>query len=226
MRVIMAMWVLVFAALPMGRSAHAAGGHFAVEDAFIAEPDHCDLETWREMSNGHNSSHSGIGCQWQGVEPGLNLDLGRQRGAQRTLALAPQIKAIHAFNDQFHLGLLWLSSVGQEQPGAPWHWQGHLLLIPMTWLPREDLQLHLNLGRDFVRAAPDTTRRGASLEWHPAEPWTTIAEYFHDGEQAFHRLGARWQLMDCCSLDLSRTQPQHRPDAGWWTVGWNWSFSH
>lgn len=220
---VLATLMAVAAALSSG-ACQAAGGHFAVEDAFVAEPAHCDSETWHEFDNGHDSSHTGLGCHWRGLEPGLNLDLGRLRGEPRNLAIAPQIKAVHAFNDQWSLGGVWLTGFGQSAPGRAWEWQGHLLLVPVTWSIREDLQLHVNLGRNFNRAAPDTTRRGAALEWHPAAQWTAIGEYFHDGETPFHRVGTRWQLLACCSVDLSRAQPHHGLGGGWWTLGWNWTF--
>ena len=74
-------------------AAHAAGGHFDVDDAAVLEPGHCQYETWvtRAPSASATAFHFGPGCRVGPVELALNYD--RLMTASGSVdALGPQLK--------------------------------------------------------------------------------------------------------------------------------------
>lgn len=213
--------LLALIALLLPSSSQAAGGHHAVDDASIMEAGQCQFETWLEDGREHHLQHLGPACRVGPVELGANLDRYNLAGS------GPQ-----------HLGGLQLKWARELQPGLSWglvgavNWQsttprylGPSLLAPLTWIAREDLTLHLNLGRDFHPGMPDHWRYGAALEWQPSPQWQGVAEHWRDGFRVRQRLGLRYFLSDALSLDLSRARARGAPADAWWTLGLNWAFA-
>jgi hypothetical protein len=64
-----AAWAALAGALACAPSAHAAGGHHAVDDASILEPGQCQVESWVDRENGGNRStlHAGTACRVAGT---------------------------------------------------------------------------------------------------------------------------------------------------------------
>ena len=59
-----------------GPKAWAAGGHYAVDDAVILEPEACQVEFWIDKAADGRGTllHAGPACRVGPVELGLNLD--------------------------------------------------------------------------------------------------------------------------------------------------------
>lgn len=209
-------------ALLMPSASRAAGGHHAVDDATLLDPGQCQLETWLEDGAGHRLQHLGPACRLGGIEAGLNLDRYRLGDTPTTRLTGAQLKWAHELQPGLSWGLAWAAAWQNDSP----RFAGQALLLPLTWAPRSDLNLHLNLGRDFHPGRPDHWRYGAALEWQPSPQWQGVAEHWRDGFRLRHRLGLRHIVNDALSLDLSRAQARGAPRDAWWTVGVNWVFSH
>lgn len=201
-------------------TAQAAGGHHAVDDAAMLEPGQCQAELWLEQADGRRLAHLGPACRLAGVELGFNLDDGRLGGAPGLRSGGPQLKWATELLPTLSLGAVWSAT---WQNAAP-HRAGQALLVPLTWAPRADVAIHVNLGRDLRHQAADLTRRGVALEWSPQPQWQGLAEWFDDGLRAHRRLGLRHLVSQQLSLDLSRAAPVGRAGDAWWTFGLNWTF--
>jgi hypothetical protein len=87
------------------------------------------------------------------------------------------------------------------------------------------LLVHANVGRDFRRGNPDSSRAGVSVEWAPAADWSLVAERFRESNTNFWRVGARYLLSAGLSIDLSRAGGMNGASLPWWTLGVNHSFA-
>ncbi|WP_067278114.1 hypothetical protein [Mitsuaria sp. 7] len=204
--------------------AFAAGGHHAVDDAAIVDSGQCNLELWAERANldRRQLQHAGLGCNLSGVEVGLNADRETARGASSLHMHGVQLKWATGLRPQLSIGLVTALGWQDQTPRAQ-----QSLLVPLTWTPREDLAIHLNLGRTLLRHADDRTQRGIAVEWQMTQDWQGLSEYFHDGRRPLTRLGLRRTLSDRLTLDLSfakTTATARAPKEGWWTIGANWTF--
>lgn len=89
---------------------------------------------------------------------------------------------------------------------------------------RDDVALHLNVGRDFAHRAPDQCRSGISAEWSPRPGWSLVGERYREAGAHFVRAGLRWAASDAWSVDLSRAHLLRGPGESNWTLGTNWQF--
>lgn len=160
-RMLAAVWLL------LQGTAQAAGGHHAVDDASILDPGQCQAEFWFEQASGRSLAHAGPACRLGAVELGLNLDRSRLGSAPALRSGGPQLKWATELQPTLSVGLVWGATWQDAHP----HRAGPSLLIPLTWTPREDIAVHLNLGRDLRHQAADLTRRGAALEWQLHPQW-------------------------------------------------------
>jgi hypothetical protein len=210
---------LFFCAAPV---VHAAGGHFAVDDAAILDPDQCQLESWEEFETGGARSlfHFGPSCRVGPVELGLNVDRLRSRGRDSSTVFGPQVKWAVAVDDDFSVGFVGL--VGWQ--GKAPRYAGATLYLPFSLHVAPPLWLHANGGRDWYRGAPSTSRLGLALEWDLGTTWTMTGELFRQASGNFARLGTRWQASPNVSIDLSRASALGVRSSGWWSLGANWAF--
>lgn len=202
----------------------AAGGHHAVDDAAIDDAGQCNLELWAERSNldRRQLQHAGLGCNLLGVEVGINADRETARAASPRHVHGVQLKWATALQPQLAIGLVAALGWQDQTPRSQ-----QSLLVPLTWTPREDLAIHLNLGRTLLRGADDRTQRGLAVEWQMTPAWQTLAEHFHDGQRPLTRLGLRRTVDERWTLDLSFAKSPataRAPKEGWWTIGANWTF--
>jgi hypothetical protein len=212
--------LLLAAAAP----AHAAGGHFRVDDAVLLEPGQCQLETWveREQGGARRLAHAGPGCRVGPVEAGISGDRTRNTGADGVTTVSPQLKWAHPLDDRWSVGLV-LAGIWQTAGAG---YQGGTLLVPVTWHAGDQLHVHLNLGRDLRPHAAGSTRAGAALEWATTQQLTLVAERLRERQADAWRLGARWSPHANWSIDLSRAAPLHSATPAWWTLGLNLTFDH
>lgn len=197
-------------------AAWSAGGHHALDDAAILEPDTCEAEGWLTRANaGPRLLHAGGACRVGPVELGAAAEYARESGASETgwaLQAKWATELAPGFSAGFSLTPLWQA---RAQP----RYQATSLVALATWAPREDLAFHLNLGRDFVHAAGDEKRGGVSVEWTPREQWSLTAERYVEQQAHFVRAGLRWAASEDWTFDISRAHLLHGPGASNWTVG-------
>lgn len=209
--------MLLAAALAAGQ-ALAAGGHHAVDDAAILEPGECEFQSWAShATGGGNLLHVGPGCRVGPVQLGAAAEHVRQGGEPSQTAWGLEAKWAREVAEGFSVGAL-------LQPAWAAHirprYQGVSFAALATWTPREDVALHLNLGRDFVHRGQDLPRGGIGLEWMPAKQWSLVAERYLEQETHFLRAGARWLGGENWSVDLSRAQRLAGPNPSTWTLGY------
>lgn len=201
--------------------AFAAGGHHGVDDAAILEPGQCEIESWFSRARGgERLMHAGGNCRVGPVELGLAGEYVRQGGGSQS-DWGAQVKWATQLAEGFSVGAS--LSPGWSANVRP-RYQGAALVGLASWQPREDLALHVNLGRDFMRGNPDERRYGAAIEWTPLASWSLSAERYKEQGTHLARAGVRWQASERWSVDVSRSHRISGPGASAWTVGATWQF--
>jgi hypothetical protein len=202
-------------------TAWAAGGHHAVDDAAVMEPGNCKLESWLSgAGGGERLLHAGGGCRVGPFELNAAGEYARAEGASQT-GTGLQAKWAMALAPGFSAGL---SLAAGWQAHVQPRYQGSTLSTLFTWEARDDVALHLNLGRDFLHQAADQNRWGMAAEWAPRQNWSLVAERYRAEGTHFARAGVRWALREGWSVDLSRAQRLRGPAASSWTLGAGWQF--
>ncbi|MDB5875161.1 MAG: hypothetical protein JWQ07_4603 [Ramlibacter sp.] len=196
--------------------AMAAGGHHGVDDATILDAGTCELESWFTRSDaGERLLHAGAGCRVGPVELRLSAERVRQDGAGRT-GYGIEAKWAREWLPGFSAGLS--LTVGWEAQARP-RYHGSTLAGLATWTPRDDLALHLNLGRDFLNDAAGQQRSGVAVEWAPRAGWSvTVERYLEDGTH-FLRAGLRRTVNEDWSVDVSRAYRLQGSGESNWTIG-------
>jgi len=200
--------------LPLG--AGAAAGHHAVDDAAIADPGQCQLETWldRERGGARSLVHIGPGCRVGPVELGLNLDRTRATADGSATSAGVQLKWATPLSETLAVGLV-VGSAHQESADSG---SVHGILVPFTWRPGPAWQWHVNIGRDLGHDG-SSGRGGAAFEWAALPRWSFVGERFREQGANRWRLGVRWSPTPAFDLDLSRAAA---PAAV--TLGVTWNF--
>jgi hypothetical protein len=200
---------------------HAAGGHFAVDDAAILDSGTCLVEIWWERADHAGSLlHVGPACRVGPVELALNADRIQPRDRALQAPVGPQVKWAVAIDDRVSVGLVALAAWQGSGP----HYAAATLYAPLTLRVADALLLNVNVGRDWLRDLPARGRAGASLEWQAAPEWTIIGERFRQYGGDFARLGVQWQQSTSLGFDLSRARGVGATSAGTWTLGATWTF--
>jgi hypothetical protein len=196
--------------------AHAAGGHHAVDDASILEPGACEIEAWtRRLEGGGQRLQAGANCRAGPVELGV-AGLHERQDAERQSEYGLQAKWAHEWMPGLSVG--W-SVTTAWQARAQQRYLGSSASALLTWQAREDLALHLNLGRDFVHGGSDQSRSGVALEWAPRPGWSLVGERYEEEQTQFVRAGVRLAVTDSLSVDMSRTHRLSGPGQSHWTLG-------
>lgn len=196
--------------------AWAAGGHHALDDAAILEPETCEAESWLARARGgQRLLHAGGACRVGPVELGASADYARAAGASET-GYSLQAKWATELAPGFSAGLSLAS--GWQAHVRP-RYQGTTLVALATWAAREDIALHLNFGRDFNHGGRDESRYGVSVEWAPRENWSLTAERYAEQRTQFVRAGLRWAASEDWTVDISRAHRLSGPGESAWTVG-------
>lgn len=213
-------WLATVAGICWPISSWAAGGHHAVDDASILDAGQCQVELWSEQASGRSLQHVGPACRVSGVELGLNLERSSLQNAPAMRSGGVQVKWAADLQPALAVGFVWSAGWQSTSP----HFSGQTLLLPVTWSPREDLDLHVNVGRDLRPHAGDVERLGVALEWKPSAHWQTLVEWWRDAGGAQARAGLRYAFSDRLSVDLSRAESLRSAHKYWWTMGLNWAF--
>ncbi len=181
--------------------AHAAGGHFDVDDATVAETGHCQYETWlaRAPSARTTLFHVGPACRVGPVELGVNLDHAETRSEHHD-SLGPQLKWVaDPLIDKLSAGVVVAAAFDVKHGGRPWK----TAYVPLTWWVADRLWVHANAGADWAASGERTRRLGLSAEWAASDRLTVIAERITYASSWTSRLGARVTLTEAISVDFS-----------------------
>jgi hypothetical protein len=123
--------------------------------------------------------------------------------------------------DEFSVGVSVLPAWGAHSRPR---YQGAALIGLATWEARDNLSLHLNVGRDFLHRDEDDIRYGVAVEWTLLKAWSLLAERYQDRGAHFARAGVRWFAGAHWSIDLSRSFHISGPGASAWTLGATFRF--
>lgn len=200
--------------------AWGAGGHHAVDDAAILDEGDCKVEGWFTRGGGERLLHAGAGCRVGPIELSAGAEYARSDGSSAT-GYGLAAKWATELATGVSVGVL--LAPGWQARVRP-RYQGSTVLAIATWTPREELALHLNIGRDFVHGGDDESRYGVAAEWTPLAAWSFVAERFRAEQTHFLRAGARWGFREGWSVDLSRAQRLAGPGPSNWTLGATWEF--
>ena len=202
--------------------AFAAGGHFSVEDAALLDPGQCQVDVWleRERRADRYLAHLGPTCGIGPVQFGLGWDRLRANAADAPAVTSAQLKWATGVTETVSIGL---GMAAVWQAASP-RYAGTVLLVPVSWRISDSVQANVNLGRDFQRDGPNTTRAGVGLEWRAASGWLLIAEQFRQFEGSFARAGVRWEPNKALSIDLSRADRWGGASSAWWALGFTWAW--
>lgn len=209
------------AALAGVGSANAAGGHHGVDDAAILETGRCELESWHTRARGgERLLHAGAGCRLGPLEFGLAAEHAR---AGSTSQSGYGLQAKWAREWQPGLSAGWSLHSGWQAHARP-RYRGVTLAGLVTWAPRDDIALHLNIGRDFAHRGPDQGRSGIALEWAARPGWSVLGERYYEDRTHFARAGLRWTAGQAWTIDLSRALRLRGAGESAWTLGASWQF--
>ncbi|ALV07512.1 hypothetical protein [Roseateles depolymerans] len=220
-------WLATLAGVCWPVSSRAAGGHHAVDDASILDAGQCQVELWAEQGSRHVLQHVGPACRVADVELGLNLERSAMGTGASTGSAGAQIKWAADVQPGLAVGMVW--AAGWQ--GATARFTGQTLLLPVSWSPREGLDLHVNVGREWRPHAADGEHRadverlGAALEWKATLHGQALVEWWRDSGGPQARVGWRYAIRDGLSVDASRAESLRHSRSGWWTVGLNWVFA-
>jgi|KBSMisStaDraftv2_1062788.scaffolds.fasta_scaffold29936_4 hypothetical protein len=214
-------WRIAVLAAIWAPDGHAAGGHFAVDDAAILDVGTCQIETWWErVDHGGSLLHLGPACRLGPLELAVNADRIQPRDGAPQTPVGPQVKWAMPIGDRVSVGL---SAQVAWQGSAP-RYAGATLYAPLTLRLADSLWLNVNVGQDWLRDRPSRGRSGASLEWKATPAWTLIGERFRQFGDDFARLGVRWQQSRSFGVDLGRAAALGAGSVRTWTLGANWTF--
>lgn len=203
-------------------AAWGAGGHHAVDDAAMLEPDACQLDFWIDKAAGSGGTllHAGPACRLGPVELGLNLDRFHAEGSGTTTTGGLQLKWARELAGGLSAGIVVSVAARDHRP----NFLGMSVVLPLTWQAGESLRVHVNAGRDFVKGAANVSRSGAAIEWSASAVWSLVAERFREGGRDFWRAGVRYAPHPDLSVDLSRAQGlSGAPDR--WALGLTSAFA-
>lgn len=167
-------------------SAHA--GRHGVEPAAMLDAGECELEvTPNRLQGGVTAIEAEFACGLGFLQLGGEAEYEREPPDSST-GWALEAKWSRDLGD-WTLGLFLQSGwLAHERPRH----SGVALTGLASYRLREDLQLHLNVGREFVRGGEDGPRSGVGIEWEVRPAWSLMAERYVRDETHFARGTVRY----------------------------------
>lgn len=211
--------VLVLSLLSGVNQAHAAGGHYEVDDAALIERGSCELEVWHTRFDGDVSESVLFpACNpWGDLQLGVAAIRASQAGDQS--ATLAEVEAKTAWQDAeadgWALGLAVLGT-WNESDGR---YEKTTLLVPLTLAASERLLVNLNAGWVNERDDEDASLWGAGVVYDLHHHLDVIAETSgtHRGETRA-QAGLRMIFRDA-HIDLGYGRMRRDSSDDWWTVG-------
>ncbi|MBI1182281.1 MAG: hypothetical protein GC201_17195 [Alphaproteobacteria bacterium] len=181
------------AAALTGPPARAAGNAEIVDDAFIGAPGECQVETWvTRLSRRSGAATVSPACTLRAL-PALQLgaltSTSWQPGPEDT-TIGPIAKV--ALGSVGALGFAvdgeadWSIDTGRLETAS--------VIVPVSLTLSEAVTLSLNAGWLWRRdGGHNAAFYGAQVEWHAADRWTLVAEFFGDSRSdPGLQTGVRW----------------------------------
>jgi hypothetical protein len=197
----------------------SAGGHFAVDDAFIVGRGECLVESWIDRARSASGEVVTVApaCHVKGAELAFEIDRVRI-GDQRDTVLRPQLKwAWEAVPDGWYAGF----STAVEWSDDERRVTTYSMNAPLSW-DLDPFLVHANIGYDRVRGEGGTWRGGGAVEWPLLSRVDVIAEVFREFNVTAGRGGMRLHLAEAWSVDASYLAETSSGGLRAYTLGLNW----
>ena len=197
----------------------AAGPAFAsregVEEAEILERGECELEFAYARAQGDARGYmTEVSCRTGPVQLNGELEHARQPEGSETQTAA-EVKWAREVAEGWSAGILLRAQWAAHQHP---HHDATALVGLLTYEPSPDLELHLNVGRDFLRGGGHQLRSGIGAEWHVSGRWTLLAERYAQEETHFFRGTVRWAAGHNWALEFGRAERLAGPNPSRWTL--------
>jgi opacity protein-like surface antigen len=197
-------------------TASASGGSYLVDDASVAGPGQCQVESWlRAWSEGGDGVWSVPACGVGPVELGLSLD--REQGLPG-MGLSPSVKWQLRNGDDRGVGLA-IEVNATYQRGRHVASQAYAA----TTFGLDDarhLMLALNVGVDRQRGAGAHVLEGVGVEYALDDRWSVLAERLWSSDSVTDQGGVRLTLGGS-SFDLVLGRDRSNDRSHWINLGWN-----
>lgn len=202
----------------------AAGGAFVVDDAVIAAPGHCQVESW--VSSADNGQFVAVSQPSCVAELGLPVELkasfqGRRADGEWTAVTGVQAKTVLIPVEPHKIGLGLVGGTAFDVTNG----ESTLTFINVPVTIELHDQLHINLNAGWAFDAVESEHHfiwGGSFEWEFATQFTAIAEIFGEtGPRDAPRVqaGLRYQPVKNIDLDLIYGHNINGENANWITAG-------
>jgi hypothetical protein len=213
----------------------AAGGAFFVDDAIIAKPGECKVETWASIASNHDVI--AVVTPACVVNPGAPVEIGATLVRTRSdsvwsTGVGPKAKYVIVPLENRTFGLavtgatLWNLNTGQNSGGN--------INVPLSIQASKDVRLNLNAGWLYDGIARvNYGTYGAGFEWNFVQPLTLIGEVFgfagprQDVRSVIEpraQVGLRWTPAESVDFDVIYGRNIAGENAHWFTWGVNFRF--
>jgi hypothetical protein len=224
-------------------AAHAAGGAFVVDDVEIGKPGDCKVESWAQVSSGHDfAAVTSPACVLNlGIPVEVGASFSRSRsGGEWTTAAGPKAKINIVPAETGKLGVGIAGSAGWNLGNG--QYIGNLIYVPVTYQVNDDFRINLNGGWSYDGGTRlSAAYWGAGFEWNFVKPVTLIGEVFgmygalppvEEGDPPANRsireprtqLGLRFTPQKSFDIDLIYGHNIGGENAHWMTLGLNVRF--
>jgi hypothetical protein len=175
----------------------------------------CEVEvTYDRDQSRVNGLETEVGCGVGPLQLGGEWEHVRERPSSKT-TWALEAKWAHDINDKLKAGLFVRSQwQAHQQP----RYDSTSLVALASYELRDNLDLHLNLGHEFVHCGSGQARSGIALEWRPRPGWGLLAERYVQEETHYVRAGVRWTAKEPWSVELGRAQRIAGPERSLWIL--------
>jgi hypothetical protein len=216
-------------------SARAAGGAYVVDDAEIAKPGDCKVESWIALASNHDlQAITQPSCV---VKLGIPVELTgsfarvRSEGVWQT-QVGPKVKINILPVETGKVGIGIVDQAAWD--GATGQYIFNMLYVPLTFQLSDNFRINLNVGwqSDGVKRVDDVYW-GGGFEWNFVKPLTLIGEVFGLAgppvdpigvTEPRAQLGLRVTPKDNFDIDLIYGRNVGGENANWLTLGLNVRF--
>ena len=200
-------------------AAHA--GRHGAEDAGILASGECEMELAYDRLAGNTPQGTvELECRAGPVQLGGEAEHVRERGGSQS-AYALEVRWGGEVAPQWQAGVMLRGQWAAHQRPR---YDATTLLGLATWTPRPDLDVHVNLGREFTNGGGSRSRWAIAPEWHVRKDLSLLAERYRVDGTHFVRGTLRWDGGHGWGLEAGRAVRLAGPEPSRWTialiVGW------
>ncbi|MCH8544550.1 MAG: hypothetical protein LAT61_13365 [Alcanivorax sp.] len=201
--------VTLAAGFTLANQAHAAGGHYVVEDALLVDPSGCELESWHSRLDRNNADTALLlTCNPTGAfDIGGGLVRTEENGEYDTLV---ELNGKFLFRDaaehRFGLGLAAIATYSNDSAKL----ETVELLLPATFNATDSLAIHANVGHANERNDANAGLWGVGIDLAVHQQVSLIAESFGTDRSGstFHQAGCALHSAQSSWMSVTAVAPR------------------